>query len=323
MEQNYRIAEYSPDQNSAWDAFVDSSSNGTMFHKQVFLSYHPQGRFNWRHLMVYKGDQLISVIPGGTVGDMFKSPTGASFGGFVIGKDLGIEDGDAIVKAFIRYCGNQGIKEIYLTPPMQIYFDTFNEVMEYSMHYNHFIPISSLYSSVIDFSRIHSKEDLSQNTRHKINKAINKGVKIIQKNDFDTFYPILLKNKEKFEVKPTHSLEELKKLDQVMPGSLVLFLAYFEDAPIAGQLLFVANRNCVLNFYTMHLYEYRNLFPVNYLIEHAIRWCNEKGFKYYDYGVSADTFAPDPMEPSWSLINFKESMGANGCQRKTYYRRVF
>jgi len=132
-----------------------------------------------------------------------------------------------------------------------------------------------------------------------------------------------LKNKEKFEVKPTHSLEDLKWLDTALPGSLVLFMAYLEDDPIAGQLLFVANRNCVLNFYTMHLYEYRNLFTVNYLIEHAIVWCNQKGYKYYDYGVSADTFAPDPMEPSWSLINFKESMGANGCQRKTYYRRIF
>ena len=100
-------------------------------------------------------------------------------------------------------------------------------------------------------------------------------------------------------------------------------MAYHSKKPIAGQLLFVANKTCVLNFYTMHLYEHRNLFPVNYLIEHAIRWSNSKGFKYYDYGVSADTFSSDPMEPSWSLIQFKESMGANGCQRKTYYRRIF
>jgi lipid II:glycine glycyltransferase (peptidoglycan interpeptide bridge formation enzyme) len=191
------------------------------------------------------------------------------------------------------------------------------------MHYNHFIVLSSLFSSIIDFSKVRSKEDLSRNTRHKINKAINKGVRVEENSNFDEFYPILLKNKEKFGVTPTHTLDELKKIDRLLPGMMTLFMAYFENRPIAGELLFTCNKQCVLNFYTMHLYDFHNLFPVNYLIEHSIRWCCQKGIRYFDYGVSADTFSIDPMEPSWSLIEFKESMGANGCQRKTYYRRIF
>jgi lipid II:glycine glycyltransferase (peptidoglycan interpeptide bridge formation enzyme) len=140
---------------------------------------------------------------------------------------------------------------------------------------------------------------------------------------YDEFYPILLKNKEKFGVTPTHTLDELKRIDSLRPGMMTLFMAYYENQPIAGELLFACNKQCVLNFYTMHLYDFHNLFAVNYLIEHSIRWCCQKGFRYFDYGVSADTFSIDPMEPSWSLIEFKESMGANGCQRKTYYRRIF
>ena len=321
--KNFKAVEYTPDKKAEWDTFVDASTNGTVFHKQAFLDYHPAGRFNFHHVMIYKDDALVSVIPGGITGEMFKSPTGSSFGGFVVEREIGIEDADNIVKVFIKYCSEKGIKEIYITPPMQVYYDTWNEAVEFSMHYNHFIQISALYSSAIDFSKIHSKDDLSQNTRHKINAAINKGVQIVEKNDFDTFYPILLKNKAKFDAKPTHTLEELKRIEQLVPGTITLFLAYFKDEPIAGQLLFHANKNCMLNFYTMHLYEHRNLYSVNLLIEHAIRWCNQKGYKYYDYGVSADTFNIDPMEPSWSLIQFKESMGALGCQRKTYYRRVF
>jgi hypothetical protein len=306
-----------------WNSFVEQSNNGTVFHRLDFLDYHPAGRFTFHHLMFYKGEELIAVLPGGLSGDMFKSPMGASFGGFVVKSRIGLQDADAIVKAFIRYCASKLIKEVYLTPPMQIYCETFNESIEFAMHYNHFIVLSSLFSSVIDFSKIHSKEDLSRNTRHKINKAINKGVTIEEKPDYDAFYPILLKNKEKFGVSPTHTLQELKKIDSLLPGMMTLFLAYVEGKPIAGELLFACNKQCVLNFYTMHLYEYHNLFMVNYLIEHAIRWCNQHGFRYYDYGVSADTFSIDPMEPSWSLIEFKESMGANGCQRKTYYRRIF
>lgn len=311
------------DKHDTWNAFVDASNNGTIFHRLDFLEYHPEGRFKFHNLMFYKGEELLAVLPGGLSGDMFKSPMGASFGGFVTGARLGLQDADAIVKTFLRYCASNSIKEVYLTPPMQIYCSTFNESMEYAMHYNHFITISSLFSSVIDFSVIHSKEDLSRNTRHKINKAVNKGISIRENKDFDSFYPILLKNKEKFDIKPTHTLDELKKIESLMPGMMTLFLAYYENQPIAGELLFSCNKQCVLNFYTMHLYDYHNMFPVNYLIEHSIRWCNEKGFKYFDYGVSADTFSIDPMEPSWSLIEFKESMGANGCMRKTYYRRIF
>ena len=67
----------------------------------------------------------------------------------------------------------------------------------------------------------------------------------------------------------------------VLPGMITLFLAYYQGKPIAGELLFAVNKNCVLNFYTMHLYEYHNVFAVNYLIEHAIRWCHQKGFKFF------------------------------------------
>ncbi len=317
------VVEYSPQHRETWNSFVDASNNGTIFHKLDFLDYHPQGRFKFLNLMFYKGDELIALLPGGLSGDMFKSPMGASFGGFVTGPRIGLQDADAVVKSFIRYCAANHIKEAYLTPPMQIYSNTFNESVEYAMHYNHFIVLSSLFSSVIDFSIIHSKDDLSKNTRHKINKAINKGIRIEENDHYDEFYPILLKNKEKFGVSPTHTLEELKKIDKLLPGMMTLFMAYYENQPIAGELLFTCNKQCVLNFYTMHLYDFHNLFAVNYLIEHSIRWSNQKGFRYFDYGVSADTFSIDPMEPSWSLIEFKESMGANGCQRKTYYRRIF
>ena len=318
-----RVVAYTEEFFDEWNAFVEASSNGTVFHRLDFLAYHRKGKFNFHHLLFFRGDTLVAVLPAGLRGDTLRSPMGSSFGGFVVPPFLGIETADEIVKALIRYCASRMIKEIFITPPMQIYHDVFNEAVDYSLHYNHFVTLSSLYSSIIDFSRISGKESLSRNTRHKINKAINKGIRIVQENDFDTFYPILLKNKKKFSARPTHTLAELKRIDRLLPGMITMFLAYYGNEPVGGEVLFRANRRCILNFYTMHLYEYRNLFAVNYLIEHSIRWSREQGFRYLDYGVSADTFSTDPMEPSWSLIQFKESMGSTGCARKSYYRRVF
>ncbi len=43
-------------------------------------------------------------------------------------------------------------------------------------------------------------------------------------DNFEQFYPILLENKKKHNVTPTHSLEELKRLNELHPQSLHLLL---------------------------------------------------------------------------------------------------
>lgn len=302
----------------AWNRFLEEGNNATIFHRLDFLDYHPAGRFPFHHIMFYRGDELLAVLPGGVVDGVFRSPLGASFGGVVTRMGIALAEADAVAKALIRYCRDLGAREIRLTPPMQVYGRTFDETMEYALLYNGFQMLPGLFSSVIDLGRVRGKADLSRNTRHKINKALNKGVRIRQGLDLDLFYPILLENKAKFGVAPAHTLEELHRIEKLLPGMMTLFLAYVEDQPVAGQLLFATNSRCVLNFYTMHRYEYRNYFPVNLLVEQGLAWSAEKGFAYYDYGVSSDTSHADPMEPSWSLVRYKESMKGTGCIRKAF-----
>lgn len=313
-----RITEYTTADASTWKAFVASSNNGTIFHDPRFLAYHPPERFAFRNLMFHDGDELVAVLPGGVVDGAYRSPLGASVGGFVFPVGVGLAQADAVVNAFLGWCRQEGVASVTITPPMQVYHRTLDESYEYAMVYNGFAQHGALYSSVIDFSRIHGKADLSRNTRHRINQSVNKGVRIEQNAAFDEFYPILLENKAKFDVKPTHTLEELYRIEELLPGMMTLFMAYHDSQPIAGELLFATNERCILNFYTMHRYEHRNLFAVNYLVEHAIRWCVEQGYRYYDYGVSADTASDNPLEPSWNLVRFKETMGSTGCIRRTF-----
>ena len=53
--------------------------------------------------------------------------------------------------------------------------------------------------------------------------------------DFDGFYPILLANKKKHNVKPTHSLEELKKLAELFPENIKLLMLYKDGNPIVDE----------------------------------------------------------------------------------------
>ena len=61
------MIEYFPLKNSGisseeWDSFIDSADNGTMFHKRLFLSYHPKERFEDASLVVKKENQLLSFL---------------------------------------------------------------------------------------------------------------------------------------------------------------------------------------------------------------------------------------------------------------------
>lgn len=305
-----------------WEAFVDRSNNGTVFHRQAFLDYHPKDRFAFHSLFFFREGEVVALLPGALLGGEYRSPAGASFGGLITAPGLTLAEADGVVAALIAYCRALGLEAIRLTPPMAIYQGTPDDTVEFALYYHGFQSVNPLYSSVIDLRRIRGKEDLSKNTRHKINKALNKGVEVRQSRDFEAFYPILLENKAKHEARPAHTLEELQDLDRRLPSLMTLFLAYVEGVPVAGELLFSCNPHCVLNFYTMHRYEYRNHFPVNLLIEEGIRWSISRGFRYYDYGVSADTKSENPLEPSWPLIVYKESMGGLGCIRRSFALRL-
>lgn len=57
------VRPYSPNDAEHWDSFVWQSNNGTFFHLQRFLSYHPEGRFTFHHLLFYRGTTLLAVLP--------------------------------------------------------------------------------------------------------------------------------------------------------------------------------------------------------------------------------------------------------------------
>ena len=141
-------------------------------------------------------------------------------------------------------------------------------------------------------------------------------------NNFDKFYPILLKNKMRHHSKPTHSLQELKNLNQLLPDKLHLLIMYSNEKPIGGTLNFTANKKVAIIFYNMVDHDYIQSQPATLQIMETIKWAKERGLSYLDFGVSQDPTADNPLSPSLSLIRFKEEFGSLGMIRKAF-RKVF
>ena len=318
---NITIHKYKPEYREEWENFVETSNNGTMFHLQSFLDYHPEGRFNFDHLMIRDGSKLIGVLPGGFSNNAtYWSPVGASYGSIVT-QDIHFETALDIVDALLDYGRQQEWNELFMIPPPIIYNKHYNQHIEYAFLYRKFDFELHYISHAIHLK--HGSDYLQhfdKTARKTIRKIRREGIIRIQdSNDYEAFNKILLSNKAKHNVKPTHSLEDMIKISELLPDKVKLMLVYNEDKPIAGSWLFLTNPQVVLCFYNMLLYEYEHLKPIYLIMDETVRWSIENGYEWVDIGVSQDTKAEDPMTPSLNLIKFKERFDSRGVLRTTYH----
>ena len=315
------IQEYTPDCRNEWEAFVDASNNGTMFHNLKFLDYHSAGKFDFYNLMIRRNDELIGVLPGGLKnGNTFWSPTGASYGSVVTG-DIHFETALDIVDAVLEFGRTKKWSDLYMIPPPFIYFDNYNQHIEYAFLYRKFDFELHYISHAIHLN--HGNDYLAyfdKTARKTIHKIQREGkLRIEDSDDYATFHNILTENKARHDVKPTHTLEDMLKIRELMPDRVKLMLVYDGDLPIAGTWLFLCNPQVVLCFYNMLLYEYEHMKPIYLVMNETVRWAIENGYRWVDIGVSQDTKAEDPMTPSLNLIQFKERFDSRGVLRTTYH----
>lgn len=317
------VEKYQAELKEKWDNFVSQSNNGTTFHKIQFLSYHPPRRFNFHNLIFQKQSNTIAVLPGMLNNGIFKSPAGASFGGIVM-DDMSFKKTDTVINVFLEYCRNEAIEEVYFTLPPIVYLKKMNKNLEYALLYNGFSYSNNMYTSVINLKNLGENpiKEFHQNARNAIRKGMKLNLEVKLSTDYESFYPILLKNKEKFKVSVTHSLDELQKLNNLLPDTLKLFLVYREGILLGGSLIFICNERTLLAFYIALDYDYQEYRPINYLLYEIIRWGQQNGFKYLDLGVNQEESKSNPMEVNRGLISFKSSMGAECFFRNQFYKKI-
>ncbi len=316
------IINYTEEWKDKWDEFVLNSSNGTMFHMQRFFDYHEPGKFTFNHLIFLEKGKIVAVLPGSILenGTVFESPIGASYGSIVV-KDIKFRKALEIVSALLEWGKKNGIKEFILTSAPMIYETYPNQNLDFAMLWKGFKYQLHYISSAI---KLEKDRDIisrfSPTIRRNIRKTFrNPDIRVEVNERYDEFYPILLKNKARHNVKPTHSYEDLLRLKELLPDRLKLFMVYYKDKPIGGSLMFYPNKNVALCFYNMLLYEYAQYKPIQRVMYEVVKDATENGYAYVDIGVSQDTSADNPMTPSISLIDFKERFDAKSIMRNTFH----
>lgn len=313
------IISYTEEWKEKWDRFVLESNNGTMFHLQKFFDYHTPGKFKFDHLIFVEKGNIKALLPGTvTKENIFESPVGASYGSIVT-KDIKFADTMEVVSALIDHAKKNNFKEIVLTAAPMIYENHPNQNLDFAMLWQGFNYSLHYISSAIKLDKNSDiLERFSPTIRRNIRKTIKDFNLRVEINErYDEFYPILIENKNRHNVKPTHSFDDLIKLKELMPDKLKLFMVYLEDKPIGGSLMFYPNKNVALCFYNMLLYDYAEYKPIQRVMYEVVKDSTENGYGYVDIGVSQDTKAENPMTPSMHLIEFKEKFDAKTIMRNT------
>lgn len=297
-----------------WEDFVERANNGTIFHTLKFLSYHPAGRFRDRHLLIKEKSNTIAILPAVEDGATIISHRGASYGGFVLREGLGIHTVYLVVEHVVQYFKAHGYNKIVLTQPPLIYYRNPDQYVDFALMKNNFAYLKRDVTAVIPLDTAEPLTTFHGDARRSTKKALREGVRVRISADIPGFYEILKNNLGmRHNVTPTHSLEELVKLQKMFPDKIILFGAYIKDRMAGGMVVFVTNPRVILAFYISHDDQYQNFRPVNLLFYEVIRWGRDQGFKYLDLG----TFTLN-MAPNWGLGRFKENFAARGFLRDTY-----
>ena len=236
-----KVKKFSKDNYLAWDSFVRNANNGTIFHLRKFLNYHSEERFKDNSIEFYKGNNLLSVFPAADIMKEGKrilvSHPGASYGSFITKEDLSIKDAIEIVEELNGYAIREGFDGIQMTIPPSFYSNRVSNYVEYALLSSGFDYFRREVTSTLTIGE--NEDDILNKFKSSHQRAVkrsqNLGVEVKITNKVDEFFSILETNlKIRHDVKPTHTIDELKTLITLFPEEINVFGAFYNHQMIAG-----------------------------------------------------------------------------------------
>lgn len=315
--KKFQIIPYTEEYFDLWNKFIQSSINGTLFHRLDFLEYHGN-KFagNVHNLMWMKGDSLYAVLPMAVFKESDKriavSPYGASYGGFVTKRLFGYDKAKALISQFIEYLNEQNIDECRLTFPIRAACKEFSETLFLVLYENGFVLENADISSVVELKE-EIKNKIHSSAKRNVRKAEREGIRFLQDAPLKDFRVPFDKTFQKHNTKPTHSIEELHWLHEHFPSSVFFDVAYHNDLPVSAICHFVQNNRLDSSFYLCNDPEHEKLQGLPSLIFYSLLQARKRGFRYFDFGTSSVNTQGRP-----NIFRFKEKFGAIGQFRNTF-----
>lgn len=302
-----------------WDVLIDSSINGTIFHRLAFLAYHgDKFKFKERHLSVLNGDSVmaqISLVIEDIEGSrVARSPYGGSYGGFIFQRSPSYREGKEIADAIIGYLRENGVSRFSIIHPIACCAPYLLDTFYFSLMVRGFRSVNRDISSVVCFQQgVNIEKMVSPRARRMARKAEAAGIHIERNADLIDFWKVMEATFEKHGTKPTHTLEEFKALMSLLPERVYIDVAYKGQLPVAGIAFFVINSRVKNSFYLCQDPASQMEQGLSLLALRALQRCQEEGYLFFDFGPSSHN-----MVARDNIFSFKENFSKVGMFRETF-----
>lgn len=307
--QMIEIRKYEDSYRRQWDEFIDSSKNGTFMLRRDFMEYHSD-RFTDSSLLVFERNTLIAVIPASRHEKRVISHGGLTYGGIITGQKMTAERMLQIIPALRDFLRAEGITSMLMKRVPAVYHTYPADEDLYAFFRNDIHLVRRDLSSAILLS-----EPLRMTKRIPlIRRAAESGVVVSESTDYDTYIALLASVlKERHDVEPVHTADEVRRLAALFPKNIRLFCAFLDSRMIAGTLLFI-DRGVVHTQYMANSDEGRQCGALDLIIDRLV---NDifRDQRWLDFGISTEQSG---RYLNSGLVMQKEEFGARAVAYDFY-----
>jgi hypothetical protein len=301
-----------------WRAVLGQAPAAALFHEPEFLAYHPEGKFQFRHLLIAKGGQPLALLPGGMAGSIFRSPLGASFGGPVLMPRLPTADILAAIEGLQAHAKVENWSAIELVPPPLVYRRDGADALGYCLPAAGFALSARMLCHAIPLAGTAPRyEALFRSRARRNTNKLRSGndprfeTKLGGSEFLESFLVTFAETYARHGVAPTHSPAELADLLRRLPDRFKIVLQLFEGRPVAGLFLMKMSDTIENAFYICATAEDAEINGSLAMFAWTVDRLADAGVAMLDLGPSS---MPDGSL-NRGVCFFKESLGAVGYTR--------
>lgn len=308
-----RIVRYNPINADLWDAFVETSKNGTFLLKRGYMDYHSD-RFEDHSLLFYNEDELVALLPASQHDKELRSHGGLTYGGMVCAYSMKQHTMDECLEALICYMRDNGMERLVYKPMPYIYHRYPCQEDLYALWRNGAKVVRRDVASVVEF--IENPIKLPKGRKAQISRAKREGIIVENSEDFESF--IVLENQvlgQYHGAQAVHTGVELQLLHSRFPQNIRLYVAKHEGKLVAGACLFIYDKMVHSQYMANSDYGRENG-ALDLVIATMLDEYRDKKI-YFDFGTS---MTPDGLNVG--LISQKEGFGGRSVVYDMYELNV-
>lgn len=277
------IFRYQNEMKEEWDEFVSKAKNRSFMFYRSFIEYH-QHRFLDHSLVIRSFGEVLALLPASQKEGQITSHGGLTYGGFITNSKMTVEIMLGVFRKVVEYLRENQIKVFQYRALPHIYHHLPAEEDLYAL---------SCFGARLDKRTVSTTIDLSrplkmqERRRRGIRRALKAGVSVREFENAKEYWPLLVKNlRERHEVEPVHSLEEIHVLKKQFPQNIRFFYAFLNEKLIAGVVVFETEVLAHLQYISANE-EGKRKGALDLLISTLIDSYKESK-RFFDFGISTE-----------------------------------